>query len=567
MGCATTKGTGQPDTGRVDANPVARKLLNEDMLAINDPNAPYPWIIPEPDTPPKRGGIFRDSWVFDIGSLDPTTSSSVTSTAVPSAVAEHVLDYVDGARENPFKQDLKPGLATSWEITPDGLTLTFRITNKAKWHNKPPVNARPFTAEDVRYVYERDRSTGVSRGYFENVASITAVDPTTLQMKFKAPQPDFLIFTAARESVIYAREQVDNGDLAKAVDVIGTGPFIITSLRKSDHVSYARNPDYWKPGLPYLDGAETRMMPDQAARLAALRAGQFEIASSIFNNKRDADALRKSNPEFNIVWNVVVVGAPLLGTINYDNAHWKDERVRQAMTLGVDRERQIKVMFDGYGFPNLRELPWPSIFDKPPTTPAELGPYLRYDPAEARKLLLAAGQENMKVDWYVQSTTADSVVGFAVDNFKAIGVTVVPRIEQYVTVQQAFQQRRFPDTTNGSVNQQTTDSFYKDSLKTNGSVNLSGLSDPQIDQWADQESVEINPQKRREILRKIWDYMAVKAYKPMAGAGGGAPAAAWANYVRNYWGGNAINTFTFSTEPVRHLGTAWIDRDNPSGRV
>ncbi|MSQ29645.1 MAG: hypothetical protein EXR68_04050 [Dehalococcoidia bacterium] len=69
------------------------------------------------------------------------------------------------------------------------------------------------------------------------------------------------------------------------------------------------------------------------------------------------------------------------------------------------------------------------------------------------------------------------------------------------------------------------------------------------------------------MLRKIWDLMGTKMYKPMAGAAGGAPTGTWWNYVRNYNGINALNTHTWSTEPVRHLGIAWIDKENRSGKI
>ena len=566
-GCATSKGT-QPTGGSEAAKAAGPKLLNGDMLALNDPSNPYPWIVPEPDTPPKRGGIFRHPWAFDIASLDPTAALSITSNGVPAAVAERLLDFNIGARLNPFKFEVNPGLATSWETSPDGLMITFKITDKAKWHNKPPLNGRPFTAEDIRRVYERNRKVGVTQGSFEAVSSIEAVNPTTLRMKFKQPNPDFLIYAAAREGTIYALEQIDDGSLAKALDVVGTGPFILTSMRRSSHISYVRNPEYWQPGRPYLDGAETKMMPDINARLAGLRAGQFDGAPSPVTNKVEADALKASNPEINITWNTVDRGGLPLGTINLNNPHWKDERVRHAMDLGIDRERQLQILYGGYGIAFMRNFPWTYAFEKRPTSQAEMGPYIRYDPAEARKLLQAAGYENkLTVEFHTQSTSGDSVISWAVDNYKQIGVSVVPKLDQYINVQSQFHQGLFPDTSAGAAVLLTPDNFWQHQLRTNAVLNNSHLSDPQIDVWADQQSSELNPQKRREIIRKIWDLMGAKSYRPMSGAAAGAPSGAWANYVRNYWGGNSINSYVCATGPVQLLKDVWIDKDNPSRNI
>ncbi|MSQ29656.1 MAG: ABC transporter substrate-binding protein [Dehalococcoidia bacterium] len=558
-----------PAAGTAQGTTQKAKLLNEDMLALNEKDAPYPYIFKEPDTPPKRGGIFRDPWGFDIASLDPTAALSVTTNAVPNAVGERLVDFNEGARLNPFKIEIKPGLATSFEIAPDGMTITFRLTDKAKWHNKPPLNGRPFTSEDVRAVYERNRSTGVTKGSFDKVASISAPNPTTVVLKMKAPSPDFMVYAGAREGVIYPLELIDNGALAKATDAIGTGPFILTYIRRSEKITYVRNPDYWQPGKPYLDGAETKMVPDQSARLAGLRAGQFEVSQSPINNKRDADALKASNPEMNISWNVVDRGPVLLGSINLNNPHWKDERVRQAMTLGIDRERQLKILNDGYGTAYIRALPWPYVFDRRPTSQAELGPYLRYDPAEAKKLLAAAGYENtLKIDWHTSlQSTADSLINWAAANYKEIGVTVVPRIDQYINVQSTGYQKGFPDTSSFALVLITGDNFWKDMIQSTGPLNFTGINDPDIDKWADQQSVEINPQRRKEVLRKIWDRMGERSYRPMDGGAGGAPSGVWNSMVRNYWGGQAVNSFTCATEPVRHLKDVWIDKDNPSGRV
>ena len=389
IGCATR--SSEKPAGAPAGAAGKPKLLNEDLLALNDPNLPYPWVVAEPDTPPKRGGTYRQGWSGDFASFDPIVSTSTTTHNVPQAVGDRLVDWVHGARVNPFKNQIVPGIATSWELSPDGLTYTFKLAPNAKWQNKPPLNGRPFTANDVRLVHERASTAGPLKGVFEGVAGLKAIDAHTYQIRLKRPQPDFLMPLAGRESELYPMEMIDNGALAKSADAIGTGAYILTSVARSSHASFVKNPDYWHHD-PYIEKIEIKVMPDAAARLAGMRAGTLDYANPWFVNKRDADTFKASNPEMHIVW----LPSPLLGGSviahqNMNNPKWQDERVRQAMALGLDRKRFIDLVFQGYGTPFVRVLPWGFLFDKAPTVQAELGPWERYAPDEAKKLLQAAG--------------------------------------------------------------------------------------------------------------------------------------------------------------------------------
>ncbi len=562
LGCGSTPEKAAPAAANAPAVPAAVKLLNEAQQAANDPSLPFPLVVPEPDTKPKLGGTYREAWYNDFGTWDVTAASSLTTNRIPNDTGDTLLGFIGAGRANPVKIEIEPRLARSWETAPDGITITFKLTDKAKFHNKPPLNGRALTAEDVRLVYERDRSTGVTRGFFDNVASITAVNPTTLQIKLKAPNPDFLIYPATREMVIYAMELIDNGALAKNVDSIGSGAWILKSAVKSSHVSYVRNPDYWD-GVPYIEAAEIKIMIDQAGRLAAMRAGQVDFTQQILRNKREADAFRASNPEFHIIGgaSAAAVGS-VLTYVNLKNPKWQDERVRQGISLLFDRERQLQVLFENIGFPQMRNFPWSTIFDKRPTAQAEIGQYLRYDPAEGKKLLQAAtGQSTFRLDWINSPAfTTEAQVGYAIDSFQTNGVTITPKLVDASTLASQFSTNQFPDASSGTLIRYTTDNFYKDMTKTNGSLNPQRLSDPQLDEWANQQSVEVNPQKRRETLRKIWDYTGQKAYFPFEQASGFAPGGTWPKYLRNFYGGISLNSALSFSDVLKYMGKTWLDK-------
>lgn len=565
IGCKTAPEV-KPEAAPAAGAPSAAnkpKMLNPEAESINDPALPYPLVIPEEVGTPKKGGTFREGWYLDFATWDPTKSSSVTTLRIPNDTGDGLLKFKNSAMVNPLKMEVVPNLATSWETSPDGLTLTFKLTDKAKFHNKAPLNGRALTAEDVRLVYDRNSKGGVSKGFFDNVASMTTVNPTTFQVKLKAPQADFLNYPATRELVIYAMELADNGALDKNQDSIGTGPWILKSAAKSQGVSYVKNPDYWG-GPTNLDAYEIRMIPDQAARVAAYRAGQLEYSQAVIRNKREADAWRQASPDFHIIWSASAAAVQgVFADINMKNPRWQDERIRQAMYLGLNREKQLQTVGEGIGYPYMRSLPWGNVFDKRPTSQAEFGPYLKFDPAEARKLLAAAGQDKLEIEWRVSlAYTTDTHISFLVDAYKDAGVTIKPNLVDAVQLASQYNTNQFQDISAGVLIRYTPDNYYKDMLVTGGSLNRSSLSDPQIDEWAKAQSTEVNPQKRRELLRKIWDQLGTKAYRPMEQAAALAPAAVWPKYVRNFWGGCGLNSAVCNSDVAQYFNanTTWLDK-------
>ncbi len=564
LGCSASKQPAAPPPPAA-ASSGKPKLLNEEQQALNDPSLPYPVVVPEPDTPPVRGGIYKEGYFVDFGNFDTIVASSVSTQRVPNDTGEGLLRFVGGGKVKPQVNEIESSLATSWELSPDGLTVTFKLTDKAKFHNKPPVNGRAFTAEDARLVYERNRTaTGsVSKGFFDNVSTISAVNPTTLQIKLKAPQADFLTYPATRELVIYAMELIDSGALAKSQDSIGTGPWILTEAIKTDRISYVKNKDYWR-GEPYLDGALIRIMTDQSGRLAALRTGQIHYGQSILRTKREADLFHQGSPDFNIIWSAsagAVSGVFTMASMR--NPKWQDERVRQAVSLLFNREKQLQIVSEGIGYPYVRSLPWGVLFDKRPTAQADLGPWLRYDPAEGKRLLQAAtGQTTFAFEWIAspQLTATDALIGFAVDSFKENGITITPRLVDAPTLASQFSSKQFPDTSAGTLVRYTTDNYYKDGVQTGGSLNPSSISDKTLDEWCVQQSTEPNPQKRRELLRKIWDHTGQKAYFPFEQAAGSGPAGVWAKQLRNFWGASSLNGAVTVSNPLKYMAVSWLEK-------
>lgn len=557
LGCRTAEQPAPAAAPAAAGTSSGEKLLNAAVVALNDPKLPYPFRIAEADTPPVRGGAFVHSWALDTAGLDPTVSTSTGVNSIPGTVCNQLVQWVHGAKLHPFKIEVEPELARSWEASPDGLTITFKLPPNVKWQNKPPVNGRAFTAEDVRLVYQRDATgTSVLKDWFSNVGKMTAVNATTFQVTLKRPQPDFIIPLAGREATIYPMELVDNGWLKTSKDMIGTGAYIATEIKPGTGTKYTRNPDYWESGKPYFDTMETKFVSDASAALAAFRTGQTHYLHNGPTTKKEADALVASMPGVKLIWAAGgLVGGSPFGHINMANPRWQDERIRRAVLMSIDREKFSQVVTSGYG-PVLRVLPWTYVFDKMPTG-AEAGPYERFAPDEAKKLLAAAGQPNLSFE-FLSSTNASTTTDFLVDSFKANGITMKLNLVDYIVYYAQYQDTKFPDASAGYVGGYSADSWYRDFLKTGGVLNHQNLSDPQLDTWADQQSSELDPKKRREILRKMWDYDGERVLHPLETVANVASANAWIPSLRNATQGNS--PYAAITEATRYFKDAWFEK-------
>ena len=189
-------------------------------------------------------------------------------------------------------------------------------------------------------------------------------------------------------TVIFAREVLEeDGDLKKRL--IGTGPYILKEHTRKVRVVLARNPDYFDKGRQYLDEYVILSTPDAATRLAAFRTGQSDIlwVASL----SEAETVRKTNSAA-VVQGLKSVLATFGLTLAQDKPPFNDVRVRRAISMAIDRQKQVDTVFEGHGI-----LGWgvPYIYyqDTMPTA-AQLGPWWQYRPAEAKKLLAEAGHPN-----------------------------------------------------------------------------------------------------------------------------------------------------------------------------
>ncbi|MCL1796020.1 MAG: ABC transporter substrate-binding protein [Clostridia bacterium] len=265
--------------------------------------------------------------------FDPHTISAVASLRVINQLYNTLID-VD--------EDLNviPELAESWE-QPDDVTYVFHLRDDVTFHN-----GRKMTAEDVKYSFERILTPdagmlGNSASYAGNIDTVEAVDDYTVTLTLNSITAPFLASLSSSYCSIVCKEVVEeHGDLLRAD--AGTGPYTLGEWVPDNVVRLNKYDGYFLEGKPHLDMIEYYVMTDSAARLAALRTGVVDVINA------DTAMLSLVTDDANI--NTLYYQTRNYVTLCLNVAAFepfKDARVRQAVSLAINREEIIDMAFNG----------------------------------------------------------------------------------------------------------------------------------------------------------------------------------------------------------------------------
>ncbi len=298
-------------------------------------------------------------------------------------------------------------LAESWE-TPDPTTPIWHIRKNVYWQNKPPVNGRQMTAEDVLFSLKRI-FTEPPRSYALNACGapplsieISKDDPWTIIVK---TTPAAAIETYAQVSgviMIVAPEVIEKyGDYRDWRNIVGTGPFIIKDYVSGSQITFERSPNYWGKDpffpdnqLPYVDEAREILISDIATRLAALRTGKLDIQELV--DPDDAKSLMKTNPELKYK-EKLLHNANTIHMRN-DTKPFDDVRVRKALAMAIDRQAIVNDYYDGraeiLSCPVGRYGEFSDVYVPLEELPESTREIFEYHPDKAKQLLAEAGYPN-----------------------------------------------------------------------------------------------------------------------------------------------------------------------------
>jgi dipeptide transport system substrate-binding protein len=326
----------------------------------------------------------------------PGINTTGTSFDVTEQIYDNLVNFERGGTK------VVPGLAEKWSISKDGLEYTFNLRKGVKWQSsKNFTPTRDFNADDVLFMFDRQwkendpyfKVTSSNHSYFGDMGmpsllkSVDKVDAYTVKVVLNNPEAPFLANLAMQfagvQSKEYAIAMLKAGTPEKIdQDPLGTGPFQLVQYQKDAVIRFKSFPQYWA-GKAKIDDLIFAITPDASVRWAKLQKGECHVMP--YPNPADLESMHKDS-------NVTVLEQPGLniGYLAYNTTKkpFDDVRVRKALNMAMDKKAIVSAVYLSTGVPAVNPIPpgqW--SYNKAIKDDA-------YNPAEAKKLLAAAGYPN-----------------------------------------------------------------------------------------------------------------------------------------------------------------------------
>jgi len=350
----------------------------------------------------KQGGSMTVTYKDDVSTLDPAIGYDWQNWSMIKSLFDSLMDYKPGTTE------LVPDLAESYEISPDGLTYTFKLRQGVKFHN-----GRAMTAKDVKYSLERvvnpaTQSPGAgffgaikgfdaaSVGDAKALEGVEAVDDSTLRIVLSRPDATFLHVMALNFSSVVASEEAEKHGADFGKNPVGTGAFKLAEWTLGQRLVFERNPDYYQAGLPRLDQIVFEVGQEPIVALLRLERGEVDIAGDGIPPAKFLEV--RNDPKFK---DMIIEGSQLhtgYVTMNVKMAPFDNVKVRQAVNMAINKDRIVRII-NGRAVPANQPLP--------PLMPGYDESYqgFPFDPAKAKALLAEAGfADGFETELFVANT-------------------------------------------------------------------------------------------------------------------------------------------------------------------
>lgn len=363
------------------------------------------------------GNVFRVNEVTDARSLYPLSITEVSGFRIANQIYEGLVKFDQKTLE------IVPALAKRWESTDSARLWTFTIRKGVKFHDDPCFSGgvgREVSVEDVNWCLKKlctadannqmfwlveDRIVGAKEHYaatakdrdFEGeIAGIKILNDSTITIQLNYPFAGFLQLMAHNGLYIFPQEAAEEYENELNIHAVGTGPFSLKEFKSGENVVLARNPNYWKfdaqgNQLPYLDAIQVSFVKDKKSELIKFRNGELdmiftlpiEMYSDVMGTVEEAQAglITDFAPQIAASMSVVYL------SFQHQSEVFKDERVRQAFNLAVDRYALVTHTLQGEGTAAFNGF-IPAAFPKLDHLKIRK---IEFDPQYARELLAQAG--------------------------------------------------------------------------------------------------------------------------------------------------------------------------------
>lgn len=411
-----------------------------------------------------------------------------------------IFDTLVTADEN---EDILPRLASSWEVSGDGLVYTFKLRNGVKWHD-----GKPLTAEDVVFSYEYQKKyPPVSSANLSAVKKVEAVDPQTVRIELHQAEPRFLNNLASFTIIPkHIWEKVtDPYNYTELKAVVGTGPYKLTDYSK-EHGTYrfVANEDFWgrKPRVKAIEFVPV------GEQLLAFEQGEIDRISI------EPDLLPRfeNNPDYRIMFYETTWAYRLYFNMKA-RPELADRTFRQALAYAIDRQELVRKIARGAAVPGNPGVLHPGNKFYKPNVPQYL-----YDPGKAKELLKSLGYKDVNGDGWLENSRGEKLsftllcdegsarlAELIKQQLAAVGIEVVVKSVDMRTRDERFAKGEFELCINGSGNgedlQELTSSGKPGATRTTASV--IGYNNPEVDRLYNAQLKETDPKKRAQLMAEL----------------------------------------------------------------
>jgi peptide/nickel transport system substrate-binding protein len=454
----------------------------------------------------KAGGILK------VGHFDSPASMSMLEEST-AAVNRPMMGVFNNLVM--FKQDepqntpeaIVPELATEWRWSEDGAELTFLLNRGVKWHD-----GKPFTAADVKCTLDLLQGKAAEKlrinprkSWFDNVSEASTNGDYEVTLHLKRPQPSLLSMLATGWTPIYP---CHIAPAQMRQHPIGTGPFKFVEFRPNQSITVARNPDYWKPGRPYLDGIEYPIIKDVSIRLLSFIAGKQDVFFGV--TMPQLKDVKTQLPQ--AICDLVIPNVSRNLLVNRNAPPFDNPELRRAMSLGLDRQGFVDIIADGQGtIGGVMQPPPEGIWGMPPYAMRNLPGYdpdvasnrvqarkimekLRYGPDKPMALTVAT----RNVQGYRDAATV--LIGQLKEIFIDAELDPIDTTQWYPRLMRK-DYKVAVNVTETAVDD--PDVAFYENYKCGAGRNYTDYCNAEVDKLIDRQSAEPDPQKRKKIVWEI----------------------------------------------------------------
>jgi peptide/nickel transport system substrate-binding protein len=474
-------------------------------------------LVAETSLAQKSGGILQMPGFASPASMSIHEESTIAAGIPLMGVFNNLVLFDQHVAQNSLAS-IVPDLASDWAWDETGAALTFHLRQGVKWHD-----GKPFTAADVKCTWDALSGKAVEKfrvnprkSWYRALDEITTNGDYEVTFHLKRLQPYLIALLASGQSPVYPCH-VPLRDMRS--HPIGTGPFKFVEYKPNEHIRVVRNPDYWKPNRPYLDGIETTIIPSVSTRLLSFVAGNFDIIQPTIPQLQD---LRKQAPQAQC--GVVMDNNSRDLLINRAKPPFDSFELRRAMVLSLDRQAFIDILAEGQGAVGGSILPPPDgVWGMPPDVLYSLpgyGPDVTKNRAEARDIM-------QKLGYGPDKHLAVKVSARDVPGYRDAAVIAISQLrEVYIDgeLEPIDTANWFPriirkDYTVGVTVAEggldEPDQKFYETYVCGADRNYTGYCNEETDRLIDQQSMEADPVKRRKLVWDVERKLAEDASRPV----------------------------------------------------